>query len=84
MWVRLRLVALKPARQTTAYESRPSPARRVQEGGVDAYLVDAKTYEAMQRRLQLLEGLARGEKAIAAGKVTSHARAKQRLARWLK
>ena len=49
-----------------------------------AYLVEAKSYEAMRKRLQLLEGLARGEKAIVEGRVVSHSRAKKRLARWLK
>jgi len=57
---------------------------RVQENGVAAYLVEAKSYEAMQKRLQLLEGLARGEQAVAEGRVISHSRAKKRTARWLK
>lgn len=61
-----------------------SPVLRVRENGVAAYLVEAKSYEAMQKRLQLLEGLARGEKAIAEGRVVSHSRAKKELARWLK
>ena len=56
----------------------------VKENGVSAYLVEAKSFEAMQKRLQLLEGLARGEKAIAEGRVVSHSRAKKRMARWLK
>ncbi len=75
---------MKAVSKGTRYKQRPSPALRVQENGVAAYLVEAKAYEAMQRRLLLLEGLARGEKAIDEGRVTSHARAKKRLARWLK
>jgi PHD/YefM family antitoxin component YafN of YafNO toxin-antitoxin module len=66
------------------YTQSESPALRVQENGVAAYLVEAKSYEAMQKRLRLLEGLARGEKAIAEGTVVSHSRAKKRMARWLK
>lgn len=66
------------------YRQSESPALVVQENGVSAYLVEAKSYEAMQKRLRLLEGLARGEKAIANGRVISHSRAKKRLARWLK
>jgi predicted transcriptional regulator len=38
----------------------------------------------MQRRMTLLEGIARGELAIAEGRVATHAQAKTRLARWLK
>ncbi len=34
--------------------------------------------------LGLLEGLARGERALAKGRVVSHAQAKKRLSRWLK
>ena len=67
----------------TRYVQSESPALMVQENGVAAYVVGAKTYEAMQKRLQLLEGLARGEKAIAEGKAVSHSRAKKRVARWL-
>lgn len=66
------------------YAQGESPALVVQENGIAAYLVEAKSYEAMQKRLHLLEGLARGEKAIAEGRVVSHSRAKKRLARWLK
>lgn len=72
------------AGKTSEYAQRSSPVLRVQESGVATHLVEAKSYEAMRRRLHLLEGLARGEKAIAGGKVTSHARAKKRFARWLK
>jgi PHD/YefM family antitoxin component YafN of YafNO toxin-antitoxin module len=70
--------------KATQDAQRTSPALRVEENGVAAYLVEAKAYEAMQRRLRLLEGLARGENAIAGGKTTTHARARKRLARWLR
>ncbi len=66
------------------YGQGESPALLVRENGVAAYLVEAKSYEAMQKRLRLLEGLACGEKAVAEGRVVSHSRAKKRLARWLK
>ena len=71
-------------RKASPYQQSESPALVVQENGVTAYLVEAKSYEAMTKRLRLLEGLARGEKAIAEGRVLSHSRAKKRLARWLK
>lgn len=75
---------MKPVGKATHYAQRRSSAVRVEENGVAAYLVEAKSYEAMQKRLRLLEGLARGEKAVAEGRVVTHARAKKRLARWLK
>lgn len=74
---------MKLAAKTAKYAQRRSPARRVEENGVSAYLVEAKSYEAMQKRLQLLEGLARGEKAVADGRVVSQSRARRRLARFL-
>jgi len=84
-----RLKVLFPAMNSAAkakrlgYRQGEAPALRVQENGVTAYVVEAKAYETMQKRLQLLEGLARGEKAIAEGRVVSHSRAKRRMARWL-
>ena len=59
------------------------PAAITEHGTVGAYLVDPQTFEAMQRRLEILEGIARGEADIAAGRTTSHARAKKRMAKWL-
>ncbi len=55
-----------------------------QHGVPSAYLVDVETYETLLRRMSLLEGIARGEKAIEEGRTVSHAQAKQRMARWLK
>ncbi len=47
-------------------------------------LVDVQDYECMQRRLALLEGLSRGERAILEGKTTSHKEARERMQKWLK
>ena len=49
-----------------------------------AYLVDVASYELMQQRMTVLEAIARGEQAIAEGRVATHAQASTRLARWLK
>jgi prevent-host-death family protein len=65
-------------------ERRREPILITQHGLPSAYLVDVETYELMQRRMRLLEGIARGEKAIEEGRTVSHGQAKQRLARWLK
>ncbi len=48
-----------------------------------AYLVDIENFELQQRRIEMLEGIARGEKDVAAGRVFSHEEAKRRLSRWL-
>jgi prevent-host-death family protein len=60
------------------------PILITQHGVPSAYLVDVETYETLLRRMSLLEGIARGEKAIEEGRIVSHAQAKQRMARWLK
>jgi predicted transcriptional regulator len=43
-----------------------------------------KTYETLQQRMSLLEGIARGEKAVEEGRTLTHAQAKKRMNRWLK
>jgi prevent-host-death family protein len=65
-------------------ERHKEPILITQHGLPSAYLVDVETYEALQRRMRLLEGIARGEKAIEDGRVVSHAQAKSRMARWLR
>ena len=60
-----------------------SPVLITQHGIPTAYLVDVVTFEALQNRLRLLEGIARGERAIQEGRISSHAQAKRRLKRWL-
>jgi prevent-host-death family protein len=65
-------------------ERDKEPILITQHGLPGAYLVDVETYELMQQRMTVLEGIARGELAIAEGRVATHAQAKTRLARWLK
>lgn len=65
-------------------ERNREPILITQHGVPSAYLVDVETYEALQRRMGLLEGIARGEKAIEDGRAVPHAQARQRMARWLK
>ena len=60
------------------------PILITQHGLPSAYLLDVETYELMEQRMAVLEGIARGEQALAEGRVTSHAQAKKRLARWLR
>jgi prevent-host-death family protein len=60
------------------------PILITQHGVPSAYLVDVETYESLQRRMGLLEGIARGERALEEGRTVSHAKAKRRMSRWLK
>lgn len=60
------------------------PILITQHGLPSAYLVDVETFELLQERMVVLEGIARGEMALAEGRVVSHAEAKARMARWLK
>lgn len=60
------------------------PILITQHGLPSAYLVDVETYQALQQRLAILEGIARGEQAIAEGRALSQDQAKARMARWLK
>lgn len=60
------------------------PILITQHGMPSAYLVDVESYEVLQRRMKLLEGIARGEKAIEEGRTLTHAQAKRHMARWLK
>jgi len=60
------------------------PVLITQHGKPAAYLLDVETYEAMEERISLLEGIARGERAIEEGRTVSHEEAKERMKRWLK
>jgi prevent-host-death family protein len=65
-------------------EKSREPILITQHGLPSAYLVDIETYESLLQRMSLLEGIARGEKAIEEGRVLSNAQARQRMSRWLK
>ena len=65
-------------------ERDKAPILITQHGLPSAYLVDVESYQLMQQRMAVLEGIARGEQAIAEGRVKTHAQARKRLARWLK
>ena len=65
-------------------ERSREPILITQHGLPSAYLVDVESYEMLQRRMKLLEGIARGEKAIEEGRTVAHGEARRRLSRWLK
>lgn len=60
------------------------PILITQHGLPSAYLVDVESYQLMQQRMAVLEGIARGEMAVAEGRTATHEEARKRLARWLK
>ena len=60
------------------------PILITQHGKPATYLVDVSTYEEMNRRILVLEGIALGEQAVREGRTVSQAEAKRRLAKWLK
>ena len=59
------------------------PILITRHGLPSAYLIDVETFEWQQRRIELLEAIARGERDVAEGRVVSHEQAKRRLAKWL-
>lgn len=60
------------------------PILITQHGLPSAYLVDVESYEKLILRMTLLEGIARGERAIEEGRTLSHEEAKSRMSRWLR
>ena len=60
------------------------PILITQHGLPSAYLVDVDSFESLKGRVKLLEGIARGERAIEEGRTVSHEEAKSSMARWLK
>jgi len=64
-------------------EAHEDPVLTTQHGKPAAHLVAAEKYDSLPKRLAILEGIARGERAIEDGRVVSHAEAKKRMARWL-
>jgi prevent-host-death family protein len=64
-------------------EDGREPILITQHGLPAAYLIGVATYEGLRRRLAILEGIARGERAIEEGRVVSNRKARSRMARWL-
>jgi prevent-host-death family protein len=60
------------------------PILITQRGQPAAYLVDVETFETLNQKIAVLEMIARGERAIEAGRTLSHKQAKKRMSRWLK
>lgn len=59
------------------------PILITEHGKPSAYLVEAEDYELMQNRMQILEGIARGERAILEKKTVSKINARKFMGKWL-
>ena len=60
------------------------PVLITEHGQPSAYLVDVEDYEMMQNRMEILDGLARGESAILENRVYTQTEAKEKMGKWLK
>lgn len=60
------------------------PVLITEHGQPSAYLVDVEDYEFMQQRIEILEGIAKGEKAIIENRVLTNKQAKDAMSKWLK
>ena len=58
--------------------------RLTHRGQPKAYLVEAGAFEAMQRRLTVLEGIALGERDVREGRLLSQVEVEKRLAKCMK
>ena len=60
------------------------PVLITEHGQPSAYLIDFEDYQHMQNRIRILEGIARGEKAVFEGRVYSESEAEEKMSKWLK
>lgn len=60
------------------------PVLITEHGQPSAYLVDVEDFELMQSRMQILEGIARGERAVFEDRVFSETEAEEIMSQWLK
>ena len=59
------------------------PILITQHGKPAAYLIDVETFERLQRKLSILEGIALGEQAIREQRTLTQEEAKRRFSKWL-
>ena len=60
-----------------------APVLITEHGTPSAYLVDVSVFEMMQDRMGILEGIARGERAILENRTLTQSDAKRRMKKWL-
>ncbi len=65
------------------HESK-EPVLITEHGKPSAYLVDVQDYEMMKTRMEILEGIAKGETAVLENRIYTQAEAKEKMSKWLK
>lgn len=60
-----------------------TPILITEHGKPAAYLIDVQSFEMQQSRINILEGIARGERAIQEGRIMTREQAKRRMKKWL-
>lgn len=60
------------------------PVLITEQGLPSAYLIDVDEYEMLQKRMALLENIAKAERDLAAGEVYSQNEVEQSFEKWLK
>lgn len=63
--------------------SSGEPVLITEHGKPSAYLVDVDSYEFMQNRMEILEGIARGERAVLEGRTYTQDEAQEKMKKWL-
>ena len=64
------------------HESK-DPILITEHGKPSAYLVDVESFEFMQNRMRILEGIARGEMALLEKRAYTQEQAKEKMKKWL-
>ncbi len=59
------------------------PVLITEHGRPAVYLIDVQTFDDQQDRIRILEGIARGERAVQEKRIVTHAQAKRRMKRWI-
>ena len=60
------------------------PVLITEHGNPSAYLIDVDDYELTQKRIKILEGIARGETAILENQLHSQKEVEEKMEKWLK
>lgn len=60
-----------------------TPILITEHGKPAAYLIDVQSFEMQQSRIKILEGIARGERAIQEGRIVTREQATRRMKKWL-
>jgi len=68
---------------TELHDSK-EPVLITEHGQPSAYLIDVQDYEMMQNRMEILDGIAKGEMAILENRIYTQAEAKDKMSKWLK